>query len=94
MDTKSITGCSTNQRESQVDSEVLRLRNSVEVLMNLAASVRDRLSPVLRDEPPSQGEEDKQLECLVPVADRIQAERHRIEGVTYMLERVLERLEV
>jgi hypothetical protein len=60
------------ERQSQIEDQLSRLNHKVQRLSELQMSLRDRLSGVLRCEPPcDKGGEKKPEELLVPIAKRI-----------------------
>lgn len=80
-------------RESQTQGQFTRLASGTKYLHDRLAVLRDRISPLLRNEPtgPAQGEQRAQL---VPHAEQLASFADAVDEANAVIEDILARLEL
>ncbi len=82
-------------RETQVNAQIAHLDAALEMLEREVSNLIEALSPVSRNEPPSNPKETAKIgEVMVPVASRIRQFAERIEGTNCAIVNARARLEV
>jgi len=86
-------GCKA-EREPEVRNWLQRLEKELVRAADLHDAVRERISCVLRDEPPSAGDEAHPEEQLTPLASQIRENVRKLEAICDGYERMLSRIEL
>lgn len=89
----STEGANVKRQQCQTEKELTRAVKECEELHITIDSMKDRLVPVLREEPPMEtGEKDE--EPLVPLASDIRNIRRQVSTANERLKRILDRMEL
>jgi len=85
----------TLKKEPLINSEVNRLHRGMNDLEEMISCLREKLRPILRDEPCSEGGEGKQQPALpVPLAAEIATINWRMAGIRERIQVLLSQVEV
>ena len=79
--------------DTQVEASVKQLSGMIDRLQESFETLRRRVQPVMRPEPPSESEVKDTAYCC-PLASEIEAQTHRIERTTGDISHMLGLLEV
>lgn len=82
------------KRSLQLDVQFRRLESNIGELTELITQLAGRLYPVLRSEPPTCGQEDPNLDNMVPLAAHMRELNEALDIQLGRVHSIMERLEI